>query len=68
MQTSRIATPLDAIAAHVSLREPADSVLELLGEHVPLSLIIDLTAPEGPDSQNIMDVEGAPDQAWWTQA
>jgi hypothetical protein len=68
MQTSQIATSLDAIAAHVALKEPAHSVLELLGEHVPLSLIIDLTSPDGPDSQNIMDVEGAPEQDWWTQA
>ena len=68
MQTSQIATPLDTIADHVSLMTPADSVKELLGEHVPLSLIIDLTSPEGPDSQNILDVEGAPEQAWWAQA
>lgn len=40
-------------------------VMEMLGEHVPLSLIMDLSAPAGPDSEAILDDEGAPDQAWW---
>lgn len=44
---------------------PADQVKELLQEHVPLSLIMDLTAPDGPPSQEILDAEGAPEQAWW---
>jgi hypothetical protein len=40
-------------------------VMELLSEHVPLSLIIDLSAPAGPDSEQILDEEGEPDDAWW---
>ncbi len=46
---------------------PTDQVKELLHEHVPLSLIMDLTAPGGPPSQEILDAEGAPEQAWWQQ-
>ena len=40
-------------------------VMELLSEHVPLSLIIDLSAPAGPDSEQILDEEGEPEDAWW---
>ena len=68
MQTSPIAEGPDDIAAHVSIMEPADSVKELLEEHVPLSLLMDLTEPEGPNSQDILDAEGAPTQAWWDNA
>ena len=57
----------DTIAAHVSMMEPADYVKELLGEHVPLSLIVDLAEPGGPDSEDILAAEGAPAQAWWAQ-
>jgi hypothetical protein len=42
--------------------------MELLEEHVPLSLLMDLVAPTGPDSQDILDTEGAPEQAWWAQS
>ena len=38
---------------------------ELLGEHVPISLIMDLAVPTGPDSKDILDTEGAPDGTWW---
>jgi hypothetical protein len=47
--------------------EATEQTKELLGEHVPLSLIMDLTAPEGPHSKEILDAEGAPEQAWWEQ-
>jgi hypothetical protein len=43
-------------------------VMELLEEHVPISLLLDLVAPAGPDSQDILDTEGAPEQAWWQQS
>jgi hypothetical protein len=44
----------------------ADSaVMELLSERVPLSLLMDLTAPAGPDSEAILDEEGEPEDAWW---
>jgi hypothetical protein len=45
----------------------AEHTKELLEEHVPLSLIMDLTAPDGPHSREILDAEGAPAQAWWEQ-
>ncbi|GAB2674649.1 hypothetical protein [Thalassiella azotivora] len=47
--------------------EAADEshVMELLQEKVPLSLIIDLSAPAGPDSEQILDEEGEPEDAWW---
>ncbi|MFZ5870052.1 MAG: hypothetical protein ACOYXW_05935 [Actinomycetota bacterium] len=44
-----------------------DTVMELLSEHVPLSLLMDLTAPAGPDSEAILDEEGEPEEAWWEQ-
>jgi hypothetical protein len=43
-------------------------VMELLEEHVPISLLLDLVAPAGPDSQDILETEGAPEQAWWLQS
>ena len=42
-----------------------ERVMELIEEHVPISLIMDLTVPAGPDSQDILDTEGAPDGTWW---
>ena len=48
--------------------EATEQTKELLEEHVPLSLIMDLTAPDGPHSQEILDAEGAPEQAWWEQS
>ena len=68
MHHSKLAAPSDSIAEHVSIMEPAETVKDLLGEHVPLSLIMDLTEPEGPDSQQILDAEGVPEQAWWHEA
>ncbi len=56
----QVITPSDTAGA-------ADHVKELLEEHVPLSLIMDLTAPDGPHSRDILDAEGAPEQAWWEQ-
>lgn len=40
----------------------------LLQDHVPLSLIVDLTDPAGPDSQQILDDEGLPEEQWWLPA
>jgi hypothetical protein len=41
--------------------------MAMLQDHVPLSLLVDLTTPEGPDSKQILDEEGAPEEAWWVQ-
>jgi hypothetical protein len=43
----------------------AERVMDLLEEHVPLSLLLDLTAPAGPDSREILRAEGEPDVHWW---
>ncbi len=45
----------------------ADSgtVMGLLAEHVPLALLADLVAPDGPVSQEILESEGLPEDAWW---
>ena len=42
-------------------------VMGLLSEHVPLSLLVDLADPEGPASNEILQSEGKPDDAWWVQ-
>jgi hypothetical protein len=42
-------------------------VMDMLQEHVPLSLLMDLSAPSGPNSETILDEEGTPDDAWWEQ-
>jgi hypothetical protein len=46
---------------------PSEQVMDLLEEHVPISLLMDLSAPAGPDSRDILDTEGAPEEAWWDQ-
>ncbi len=48
--------------------ETDERVMNLLSEHVPLSLIVDLSTPEGPDSQEILTEEGEPEDAWWDVA
>jgi hypothetical protein len=55
---------------HPRTREGAattEHVMDLLEEHVPLSLLMDLVEPSGPDSHDILATEGAPDEAWWAQ-
>jgi len=42
-----------------------DEVMDLLAEHVPLALLADLAAPDGPVSTEILASEGLPDDAWW---
>ena len=45
---------------------PEDAlVMDLLHEHVPIALLCDLTAPEGPPSAQILAEEGLPDSTWW---
>lgn len=45
----------------------ADDVMHLLEDHVPLSLLCDLTTSEAPDSAEILAAEGAPDDEWWVR-
>lgn len=42
----------------------AASVMDLLAEHVPLTLLADLAVAE-PRSEAILQAEGLPDDAWW---
>ncbi|WP_213282768.1 hypothetical protein [Cellulomonas hominis] len=39
-------------------------VMDLLAEHVPLTLLADLAVAE-PRSEAILAAEGLPDDAWW---
>ena len=59
---------LDDEGRAVEAASAPEQVMELLEEHVPLSLLMDLVPPTGPDSQDILDTEGAPEQAWWAQS
>lgn len=42
-------------------------VMGMLHEHVPLSLLCDLTLDDEPHSAEILAEEGKPDDAWWEQ-
>ena len=42
----------------------APPVMNLLAEHVPLSLILDMAVPAGPHSGEILRPR-VPDDAWW---
>ena len=46
--------------------EDTQAVRDLLAEHVPLALIVDLATPEATSSE-ILESEGLPDDAWWEQ-
>jgi hypothetical protein len=55
-------------AGVTALPEPEDSderVMTMLQEHVPLSLLVDLTDPAGPESAEILASEGEPETRWW---
>jgi hypothetical protein len=66
--------PGAASAQGAAAPEPSESaapegkvVMTLLQEHVPISLLADLQAPEGPPSGEILASEGCPDKPWWEQ-
>lgn len=46
--------------------EDTQPVRDLLAEHVPLALIVDLATPEATSAE-ILETEGLPDEAWWEQ-
>ena len=59
-------TLTDAEQSDDAVRTDADHhVMELLSDHVPLSLLVDLTSPEGPASEEILEAEGVPENSWW---
>lgn len=41
-------------------------VMDLLAEHVPLTLLADLAVAE-PESEAILRSEGLPEDAWWVE-
>ena len=45
--------------------QKTDDVMGLLADHVPLALLVDLVTPEGPKSDEILQAEGMPEDAWW---
>lgn len=56
---------------HVTTTNGADPatepVMEMLSEHIPLSLIMDMASPDGPRSAELLESEGLPDSEWWKQ-
>ncbi|KQT01112.1 hypothetical protein ASG23_05820 [Cellulomonas sp. Leaf395] len=44
--------------------EDTQAVRDLLAQHVPLALIVDLATPEATSAE-ILEAEGLPDEAWW---
>ncbi|HZI98074.1 MAG TPA: hypothetical protein VFD41_11185 [Actinomycetales bacterium] len=58
-------TPNETADAVEVTSDDEGRVMEMLGDHVPLSLIMDLSAPAGPDSARILDDEGEPESKWW---
>lgn len=62
-----------AVAAVVGANARAEEaatveIMDLLHEHVPLTLLADLTDPAGPASPDILEEEGLPEVAWWEGA
>ncbi|WP_315094865.1 hypothetical protein [uncultured Cellulomonas sp.] len=47
--------------------EATQPVRDLLAEHVPLALIVDLATPEATSAE-ILEAEGLPDEEWWDDA
>ena len=63
-------TPPSGDAAAIPDAGPVDRhdderVKELLHDHVPLSLLVDLAEPENLDSRAILEQEGEPEGQWW---
>jgi len=56
-----------AVAAFPEHSPADEAVMSMLHEHVPLSLLCDLTSPAGPGSAEILAEEGEPADKWWEQ-
>lgn len=52
-------------AADTTDQSTDEAVMTMLHDHVPLSLLCDLSAPEGPQSEQILAEEGEPESRWW---
>jgi hypothetical protein len=60
-------TATNKAAAEHAHESDASEVMDLLQEHVPLALLLDLSEPEGPHSAEILAEEGQPTDTWWKQ-
>lgn len=60
-------TTMSGQTAGTSGTDDDELVMTMLHGHVPLSLLCDLTCPEGPHSAEILAEEGEPDSRWWEQ-
>lgn len=40
-----------------------EAVMDLLAEHVPITLLVDLA--DAPQSEALLEAEGLPDDPWW---
>ena len=47
--------------------DPAHHTQELLEEHVPLTLLVDLLTPTGDTSRELLEAEGLPEESWWAE-
>ncbi|GAA3813328.1 hypothetical protein [Cellulomonas soli] len=45
--------------------DDTQSIKDLLAEHVPLALLVDLLGAERRTSSEILAEEGLPEDAWW---
>lgn len=45
--------------------DPVEHAQELLAEHVPLTLLVDLLTPTGETSDELLSEEGLPEEEWW---
>lgn len=45
--------------------EAAQHTRELLAEHVPLALLVDLVGAQPPSSEELLATEGLPEEEWW---
>lgn len=48
--------------------DAAQHAQELLAEHVPLTLLVDLLTPTGETSAELLASEGLPEDTWWEPA
>jgi hypothetical protein len=58
-------TPANGQPPGPACRARHGTAMHLLACGVPLSLIMDLAAPGGPPSREILTVEGSADDSWW---
>ncbi len=57
-------TPEPDTTREADLDDATQPVKDLLAEHVPLALLVDLVAPEATSAE-ILEAEGLPEVAWW---